>query len=459
MEIVVCTLGALITSRATMEGENLLGSTGSNHGFQTKLFKRRWLVLAIFCALSFTNAGQWVVYASISTTVHSHYGVSLFAVNCLSLIYAAAYVVFIIPVSWLLDTFGLKITIVLGASFNALGAWLKPLGSSTDGFGWIMAGQFLCSVAQCFILGIPSHLSAAWFGERERSIATAIGVFANQLGVAVCFAVVPVVVQTSSSEQVVSEELQRFHTGSALICTLVLAAVLVGLQSSPPVPPSTSQAVLAEEAKPTWRKGAAIANLMHNPSFVLLTVSYGLYAGVGYTFSTVLEEMLSGPFPKQGVSIGFLGFAFILAGLPGTVLVGVYLDRTFAYKKGAIIIGTCALFTQVGLTLYVIAGHDVHWLFPIIILYGFFAASLLPLGVEFAAELTYPTPVGLSAGIVTASGQLLTVILILIVGEVIQASVLAGNLVLVAAMMVNLCFLTFIKSDLHRHQIDMPGPD
>ena len=441
-------------NRTQMEEEELLASDT-----RTEVFKRRWLILAIFCLLSFSNAGQWISFAPISNIVHQYYQVSLFAVNCLSMIYMAVYIVFIIPASWILDTYGLKVSTVLGATFNALGAWLKFCGSFSDGFHWVLVGQTFAALAQCFILGVPPRLAAAWFGERERSTATALGVFANQVGVAVYFVVIPHVVLNSSKPEEQEIEFQYVYGGLGIFCSLVGALVLIAFESSPPSPPSASQAVLIEtQEEDKLSHKEAVRSLMRNPSYVILLISYGLYCGVMYTTATLLAQLLRGSFPNSELLIGFLGFAFLISGLPGTVLIGLWLDKTFAYKKGTIFLVGFAFFAQGGFTLYVEFGKDIHWLFPIIVLFGFFGTSLLPLGFEFAAELTYPVPEGTSAGLLNTSAQLCGIILIAIVGVIIEKfSVLCGNVILVGALLVAVGILPFIKSDLQRNRIDMPN--
>lgn len=87
---------------------------------------------------------------------------------------------------------------ILGSGLNALGGlvryvatappWLfggqSLFSAAHGGFAVLMTGQVIASVAQAFILGMPSRLSAVWFGPGERSTATGVAVLANQLGAA-----------------------------------------------------------------------------------------------------------------------------------------------------------------------------------------------------------------------------------------------------------------------------------
>lgn len=107
-----------------------------------------------------------------------------------------AFLPLIVPATWLLNRYGLRFSILLGAVLNAIGAWIKvislefsqPLGSpqaetimAKSSFGILMLGQVMSASAQVFLLGVPAQLAATWFGEKELALATAIGVFGNQV--------------------------------------------------------------------------------------------------------------------------------------------------------------------------------------------------------------------------------------------------------------------------------------
>ncbi|XP_052056515.1 feline leukemia virus subgroup C receptor-related protein 1 isoform X3 [Apodemus sylvaticus] len=161
---------------------------------RTALSPRRFVVLLIFSLYSLVNAFQWIQYSSISNVFEDFYEVSPLHINWLSMVYMVAYVPLIFPATWLLDTRGLRLTALLGSGLNCLGAWVK-CGSVQRHLFWVtMLGQILCSVAQVFILGLPSPVASVWFGPKEVSTACATAVLGNQLGTAVGFLLPPVLV-------------------------------------------------------------------------------------------------------------------------------------------------------------------------------------------------------------------------------------------------------------------------
>ena len=154
-----------------------------------KVYKRRWFMLLLFVAYSFSNAYQWIHLNIIGNVIIKFYNESLpedeyqrfLAIDWLSMLYMLAYIPLIFPATWLLDKKGLRITLICGAFLNALGAWLKCACVSTDRFALLMFSQSICAIAQIFILGIPARLAAVWFGPNQVSTATSVGVFGNQV--------------------------------------------------------------------------------------------------------------------------------------------------------------------------------------------------------------------------------------------------------------------------------------
>lgn len=152
---------------------------------ETQLYFRRWIVLVLFVLNSMMNAFQWIEYSIITGIICHYYNVDPNAVNWTSMVYMVTYIPLIFPASWLLGRKGLRFTVLLGSFGTAAGAWIKCGSVSRDRFWVTMIGQTLCGISQIFILGIPSHLAAFWFGPKEVSTACAIGVFGNQVWIAI----------------------------------------------------------------------------------------------------------------------------------------------------------------------------------------------------------------------------------------------------------------------------------
>jgi FLVCR family feline leukemia virus subgroup C receptor-related protein len=65
------------------------------------LYRRRWVVLALYVLFCMANAMQWIQYAIIADVIMKYYGVSASAVNWTSLVYMLVYIILIFPATWL----------------------------------------------------------------------------------------------------------------------------------------------------------------------------------------------------------------------------------------------------------------------------------------------------------------------------------------------------------------------
>lgn len=124
---------------------------------------------------------MWLQYGIISNIFMRFYNIDALAIDWLAMIYLLTYIPLILPILWFLDNRGIRDVVLVGSAFNCIGAWIKIGSASPDTFPVTFFGQFVCSVATVFILGIPSYLASVWFGEKEVSTACSIGVLGNQV--------------------------------------------------------------------------------------------------------------------------------------------------------------------------------------------------------------------------------------------------------------------------------------
>lgn len=156
-------------------------SAGSRDRMETHLYKRRWLIVFLFSSYSLCNSYQWIQYGIINNIFMKFYNVDSFTIDWMSMIYMLTYIPFIFPVTWLLDKKGLRVVAIAATALNCAGTWIKVASARPDLFPVTFLGQVTCSMAQVFILGMPSRIASVWFGSNEVSTACSIGVFGNQV--------------------------------------------------------------------------------------------------------------------------------------------------------------------------------------------------------------------------------------------------------------------------------------
>ncbi|ELK23285.1 Feline leukemia virus subgroup C receptor-related protein 1, partial [Myotis davidii] len=461
---------------------------------RTALSARRFAVLLIFSLYSMVNAFQWIQYSIISNVFEGFYGVSSLHINWLSMVYMLAYVPLIFPATWLLDTKGLRLTALLGSGLNCLGAWVK-CGSVQQHLFWVtMLGQALCSVAQVFILGLPSRIASVWFGPKEVSTACSTAVLGNQLGTAVGFLLPPVLVpNTVNNTDLLAYNISTMFYGTSAIATLLFILTIIGHASTvllppsvtessrrglcleavsqsqlqaaiisleeafkekPRYPPSRAQAAIQDSPPTEYSYKNSIMNLFKNMPFVLLLITYGIMTGAFYSVSTLLNQMILTYYKGEEENAGRIGLTLVIAGMVGSILCGLWLDYTKTYKQTTLVV---YILSFLGMVIFTFTLDLQHIIIVFVTggVLGFFMTGYLPLGFEFAVEITYPESEGTSSGLLNAAAQIFGILFTLAQGKLTSDyDPWAGNIFLCAWMFVGIIFTALIKSDLRRHNIN-----
>ncbi|XP_070353258.1 choline/ethanolamine transporter FLVCR1 isoform X2 [Equus asinus] len=406
---------------------------------RTALSPRRFVVLLIFSLYSLVNAFQWIQYSIISNVFEGFYGVSSLHVDWLSMVYMLAYVPLIFPATWLLDTRGLRLTALLGSGLNCLGAWVK-CGSVQQHLFWVtMLGQCLCSVAQVFILGLPSRIASVWFGPKEVSTACATAVLGNQLGTAVGFLLPPVLVpNTQNNTDLLACNISTMFYGTSAVATLLFILAIIAFKEKPQYPPSQAQAAIQDSSPEEYSYEKSIRNLFKNIPFVLLLITYGIMTGAFYSVSTLLNQMILTYYKGEEVNAGRIGLTLVVAGMVGSILCGLWLDYTKTYKQTTLIV---YILSFVGMVIFTFT-LDLGYIIIVFItggVLGFFMTGYLPLGFEFAVEITYPESEGTSSGLLNAAAQIFGILFTLAQGMLTSNySPKAGNIFLCVWMFVGI---------------------
>ncbi|XP_059135920.1 heme transporter FLVCR2 isoform X1 [Peromyscus eremicus] len=424
-----------------------------------KVSKRRWAVVLVFSCYSLCNAFQWIQYGSINNIFMTFYGVSAFAIDWLSMCYMLVYIPLLLPVAWMLEKFGLRTIAITGSALNCLGAWVKLGSLEPHLFPVTVVGQVICSVAQVFILGMPSRIASVWFGADEVSTACSVAVFGNQLGIAIGFLVPPVLVPNIKDQEKLAYHISIMFYIIGGVATLLFILVIIVFKEKPKYPPSRAQSLSYAMASTDASYLSSIVRLFKNLNFVLLVITYGLNAGAFYALSTLLNRMVILHFPGEEVNAGRIGLTIVIAGMFGAMISGIWLDKSKTYKQTTLVV---YIMTLVGMVVYTFTLNlDRLWVVFITAgTLGFFMTGYLPLGFEFAVELTYPESEGMSSGLLNVSAQVFGIIFTISQGQIIDNyGTKPGNIFLCVFLALGSALTAFIKADLRRQRANKDVPE
>ncbi|KAK2180634.1 hypothetical protein NP493_434g00008 [Ridgeia piscesae] len=372
-----------------------------------RVYKKRWLILAVVALLNVSNGMLWITFSPIADVTAAYYGVGDMAVNWLSLIFLVVCIPLGLVAAWLLDTLGLRTGIVLAAWVNIAGSVLRVVSclpmSHDHRFALVLSGQALAACAQPFMLFAPTKVAAVWFKDTQRATANMIASIANPVGILLANLISPAVVGDSPKPDLL--HLMLIYTIPA---TIVVVIATFGVCSSvPPTPPTASA---AETSQPFFKGLKMIAC---RRSYWILAVCFGTGLALFTTLSTLLQQILC----PRGYSDSFAGLCGALlfgVGVVGAGLASLFVDRTRKFEEVAKISFALAALCCVGFM--VLARYQAHpvLMAVVIALLGFFGFALYPVCLELSVESTYPVAEATSAGFLIISGQIQGILYILV---------------------------------------------
>jgi len=349
-----------------------------------KIYIYRWVMLAVFMFVVVVNQLLWITFAPITRDAVAFYGVTDLGIGLLSMIFMIVYIVVSIPASWVIDTYGLRMAVGIGAALTGLFGLMRGLIASS--YPLVLVAQVGIAIGQPFILNAVTTVAARWFPLRERATASGLGSLAMYLGIFLGLGVTPWLTL-------------RFHIGGMLMAygiVSVVAALVFFIfarerPATPPCPPGMEVRSLAFDG---------FKQMFRQRDFLLLLVIFFIGLGIFNAVTTWIENILA-PRGFSSTLAGTAGGLMILGGIVGALVIPSLSDRL--RKRVPFIILALAGATA---GLIGIAYATSTWLLlTASVTLGFFLLSSGPIGFQYGAEITHPTPEGTSNGLLLMMGQ------------------------------------------------------
>ena len=356
-----------------------------------RVYGYRWIVLVAYMAIVALNQLLWITFAPVTVEAAKFYGVSDLYIGLLSMSFMIVYIVVSIPASWAIDTWGIRIAVGIGAALTGIFGLMRGLVS--DNYTLVMIAQVGIAVGQPFILNAVTTVAARWFPMRERATAVGLGSLAIYLGILGGVALTPwLTIQYGFSEML-------WVYGVASIGAAIIFFVFGKERpASPPCPPDLEARSLVFDG---------LKQIMHQKDFILLLVIFFVGLGVFNAVTTWIEDILR----PRGFSItqaGAVGGMMIGGGILGAIIFPLLSDY---YRKRKPFIVLALMGATVGL-MGVAYGPGFTVVSLGAFLLGFSLLSAGPIGFQYGAEATYPTPEGTSNGLLILMGQISGIIFI-----------------------------------------------
>ncbi len=351
---------------------------------QYKLYSSRWVVLGVFMFVNLTIQTLWISFAPISGPAAQYYGVSDLQIGFLAMSFMIAFIPLSIPVAWVIDTYGFRIAVSIGVILMGIFGIMRGLVGSN--YYLVLGSTIGIAIAQPFLLNAWTKVPANWFALEERATAVGLVTLANLLGTALGMVLTPILIESLPIPTV-----QLIYGGFAAFSALLF---LFLAREHPPTPPCLP----GQEVRALMLDGLRHA-LTVKPFWLVLAVSFiglGIFNGI-----TTWVENIIRPRGFTPTDAGTMGALMIVGGVIGAVVIPAFSDRQRKRQRFLMIAFAGALPGLIGLTL----ATTQSGLFVSAFVMGFFLVSAMPVSMQYAAEVTFPTPEGTSNGLIQLFGQ------------------------------------------------------
>ena len=351
---------------------------------QYRLYGYRWVVLAVFMLVNLTIQVLWISYAPVTGPAAEFYGVSDLQIGLLAMVFMIAFIPLSIPASWVIDTYGFRVAVGIGVALMGVFGLLR--GFAGDNYGLVLGATIGIAVAQPFLLNAWTTVPAKWFPTDGRATAVGLVTLANLIGTALGLVLTPVLIESMSLPTV------QLIYGAVAAASSVLFLVLA--REKPPTPPGEPGSETRALAFDGLRHALKVKPFLLMLAVALITL--GIFNGI----NTWIENIIR-PRGFTPTDAGALGAVMILGGLIGAVVIPALSDRQHRRQRYLMIAVVGAIPGLLGLTF----ATAPPLLFGSALVLGFFLVSAFPVGMQYAAEITHPTPEATSNGLIQLFGQ------------------------------------------------------
>ena len=387
-----------------------------------RLYPYRWVVLGVFMFINLTIQILWISYAPITGLAASYYGVTDLKIGLLAMVYMIAFIPLSIPVSWAIDTWGFRRTVSIGAVLMGVFGVVRGLAGAD--YGLVLISTIGIAIAQPFLLNAWTKVPAQWFSIEERATAVGLVTLSNLVGTALGMVLPPMLIEKMSIPQT-----QLIYGVVAAFSALLF---LIFAREKPATPPCPE----GQEVRALMLDGLKHA-LKVKEFWLYLIVSFigmGIFNGVTTWVETIIRPR--GFTPGDA---GTLGALMLAGGVLGAVIIPPFSDKQHKRQRYILLGFMLAIPGLIGLTF----AQSAWLLYASAFSMGFFLVSANPVGMQYCAEITHPTPEGTSNGLIQLFGQA-SVVFVYVMdalktadGAFTPALLLAAGLLLVSLLLIS----------------------
>ena len=358
---------------------------------EIRVYSYRWIVLVVFMFILGMTQLLWITFAPITKNAAQFYGVSDLKIGLFSMSFMIVYIFVSIPASWVIDTYGFRVGVGVGAVLTGVFALTRGIFASD--YNLVLLSQVGIAVGQPFVLNSITKVAARWFPINERATAAGLGSLALYLGIVAGMALTPYLTIKYGLP-----EMLYIYGVVSLISAFAFILLAREKPPTPPCPPGQEERALMLDG---------LNQMIRQKDFIILMVVFFIGLGIFNGVTTWIEDIIR-PRGFTVVQAGNLGGLMVIGGIIGAVVMPLLSDFYRKRKPFILLAVIGAIPGLLGITF-----ATSYWLLLLSgFVFGFFILSAGPIGFQFGAELTYPAPEGTSNGLLILMGQISGIIFI-----------------------------------------------
>lgn len=364
----------------------------------------RWVILSVFMFINLTLQIQWLTHAAVVRPAEVFYSGqvnpdSFFNIDFLAMSYMLVFLFMSFPASYMVDTYGIKKSLTLGAVMVGLFSLAKAFYARS--FIGVVLAQVGLAIAQPFILNAVTAVTVRWFPLKERALAAGLSVLAQYIGIIIAMLVTPAMVGSHPGVPGYGTGFESMLWIYGIISAISALAVIIFIKERP-------KGYELSEKDERHGFGEGMSHIIRNRDMQITIVLFLVGLGIFNAISSMTDSISE----RAGIkdSDGLVGGLMLIGGIIGALILPALSDK---YRKRKLFLVICIAGMIPGVFGLSFAGNlglSVSHTYTLLLIassvIGFFVMSAGPIAFQYAAEVSYPAAESASQGILLWVGQL-----------------------------------------------------
>ncbi len=363
----------------------------------------RYVILAVLMLATMAIQIHWLTHAAVARPAEVFYGgqfnpESFLNIDFLAMIYMVAFLVMSFPASYIIDTYGIRTGISIGAILLGVFSLMKALFAHS--FTGVVIAQIGLAFAQPFLLNAGTAFAARWFPVFQRGMAAGLLALAQYIGIIIAMLVTPMLVGSNPDLPNYGAGFEKMLWIYGLISVVAAIACLLLVRERP-----RGLEVESSERYPFFK---GLGHILHNRDMLITLFLFLIGLGIFNAISSMTDSIAAEAGVKD--SDGLIGGLMLIGGIVGAIIIPTLSDK-FRKRKPFIILCIGGMVPAVaGMAFAGQLAPDPEGAYTISLIssfiLGFFVMSAGPIGFQYAAEVSHPAPESASQGVLLWVGQL-----------------------------------------------------